>query len=146
MNTEQMFEGWKKGGDELRELARRAALSLVADELRGMLAPPITVTIHPQPTRKLLPAAKRRGRPKGSKTKKRAMATSALEQRFCRKCRRNGGVEIVEGRTVRCKFCNAEWEARGIGGTAKKRLTPSVPAGACFRCDHAADKHPGGKA
>jgi hypothetical protein len=131
--------------DALRDLARHAALTLIAQELRGIIAPPVTVTIHPQASPKLLRA--KRGRPKG-KPKKRA-AAAPLERRLCRSCWKRGGVRRVPGteRTLECTSCKFKWEGRGLGKTrAKKRLTPSVPAGACFRCDHPADKHPGGGA
>lgn len=152
--------------DALQQMARHVATQLVADALKqmaiGNVAVPVTVTVHPQPERRLLAPkpVKRRGRkpgpkpgrkPKGSSSsgrtrvsKTRDVGSSPTEPaiaaagKCCRQCFRRGTAVVVSGKLVRCSHCKHEWKLRAA--SAPRQAAP-VENDRCTRCEHMKDEH-----
>lgn len=121
--------------DALQQMARHVAAQLVADALKGMIggvtSVPVTVTLHPQTARRLLPPApveKRRGRTPGPKPKKaggRPKWTAAQHAKF--------------SQTMAARRGTPPTKPKGTIGRPRK-VTPPAEA-RCTRCDHTVGEH-----
>jgi hypothetical protein len=122
--------------DALQQMARHVAEQLVADALKHMVTAPVTITPHPQPTRRLIepggapsasPTTVRRGRKPGPKPGKSKRWTPAQRAKFA--------ASMAARRQQKAS------PAAAASPATRKPGRPRKAAGRCTRCDHTEGEH-----